>query len=57
MGAPMSIDFIPALAAIKGPMVLPQAESFRTINSCKGTSARFAIDLTIARPTESVAYL
>jgi len=53
----MSTDFIPALAAIIGPIVLPHAPSYLTINSCKGTSAFLASDFTRARPTESVAYL
>lgn len=57
ISAPMSTDFMPAFTEIKKPMVLPHAESFQKMNSCKGTSALLEIDLTIARPTESVAYL
>jgi hypothetical protein len=40
--------FMPALAAIKGPIVLPQSESFLTINSYIGTPHLSAITLMIA---------
>ena len=39
IGAPISMVLIPAFAAIKGPIVLPHPESFRTMKSCNGTSA------------------
>jgi hypothetical protein len=57
MGAPISAVLIPALAAIIGPMVEPQAESFLTMKSYIGTPQRAATSLTIVALTVSVVYL
>ena len=56
-GAPMSIVFIPALAAIMGPIVDPHIESFLTMNSYNGTPALSAMTLRMEEPTASVMYL
>lgn len=53
----MSTVFIPALAAIIGPIVEPHGESFFTIKSYKGTSTLSAIALITLAPTASVVYL
>jgi hypothetical protein len=59
IGAPTSTVLSPAFAAIIGPMVDPQAESFFTMKSWIGTSSEesLASYLTMVAPTESVMYL
>jgi hypothetical protein len=52
----MSTVLIPVFADIIGPMVLPQGESFLTMNSWRGTPASFAIALRMEVPMESVVY-
>jgi hypothetical protein len=48
---------MPAFAAIMGPIVEPQAESFLTMKSYIGTPTFSATALTILAPTVSVIYL
>lgn len=57
IGPPISTVLIPAFAAIIGPIVDPQTESFLTMKSCMGTaegSAYEAIVLMTLAPTISV---
>lgn len=57
IGAPISTVLIPALEAIKGPIVDPHRVSFLTTKSYIGTPTFSAQALKIEALTESVMYL
>ena len=56
-GVPISTVSMPNLADIMGPIVEPHVQSFFTIKSCRGTSAKRAASLKMLAVTVFVAYL